>query len=195
MRLAAPLVLASTSIYRRQLLERLGIPFEVASPATDETPLPNETPEALVRRLAEAKARSVAGRHPGAVVIASDQVAVIDGQIIGKPGSAEKNAEQLRLASNRAVTFYNGLALRSPVEPCLQLELVLFRVHFRPLSESTIQRYIERDRAFDCAGGFKSEQLGIALFSSMEGEDPTALMGLPLIALTGMLDRIGMPVV
>ncbi|MBF0263138.1 MAG: septum formation inhibitor Maf [Magnetococcales bacterium] len=190
-----PLVLASTSIYRRQLLERLGVPFTVASPDTDETRLPDEPPEALVRRLAEAKARAVAARFPDAVVIASDQVAVIDGRVLGKPGSLENAAAQLRLASGREVVFYNGLALLSPVEPCLQLELILFRVFFRPLSDTRIHNYLERDRPFDCAGGFKSEQLGIALFSRMEGDDPTALMGLPLIALTGMLERIGMPVV
>lgn len=195
MSLVAPLVLASTSIYRRQLLERLGIPFTVASPETDETRLPDEPPEALVKRLAEAKARAVAERFPDAVIIASDQVAVIDGQVLGKPGSPENAAAQLRLASGREVVFHNGLALLAPVEPRLQRALILFRVHFRPLRDDTIQRYLERDRPFDCAGGFKSEQLGIALFSRMEGEDPTALMGLPLIALTGMLERIGMPVV
>ncbi|GAB0057716.1 7-methyl-GTP pyrophosphatase [Candidatus Magnetaquicoccaceae bacterium FCR-1] len=195
MSLVAPLVLASTSIYRRQLLERLGVPFTVASPETDETRLPDEPPEALVERLAEAKARAVAERFPDAVIIASDQVAVIDGRVLGKPGSPENAAAQLRLASGREVVFHNGLALLAPVEPRLQQALILFRVHFRPLREDTIQRYLERDRPFDCAGGFKSEQLGIALFSRMEGEDPTALMGLPLIALTGMLERIGMPVV
>ncbi|MBF0340393.1 MAG: septum formation inhibitor Maf [Magnetococcales bacterium] len=189
------LVLASTSVYRRQLLERLGLPFLVASPHTDESPLPEESPENLVCRLAEAKAAAVAGLHPGATVIGSDQVALIDGRVLGKPGTLENAAAQLRLASGRAVLFLNGLCLLSPHAPTRQIDMIPFRVHFRHLSDDQILRYLERDQPFDCAGGFKSERLGIALFERMEGDDPTSLMGLPLIALTGMLTRVGMPAV
>ncbi|MBF0270556.1 MAG: septum formation inhibitor Maf [Magnetococcales bacterium] len=189
------LVLASTSPYRRELLERLGLPFAVAAPGGEERSLPGEPPERMVCRLAEEKARSVASLDPDAVVIGSDQVAVIDGRVMGKPGTVENAAAQLRLASGREVVYCNGLCLLSPTEPRRQIAMIPFRVFFRTLSDDQIQRYLERDRPFDCAGGFKSERLGIALFSRMQGDDPTSLMGLPLIALTGMLNRIGMPVV
>lgn len=189
------MILASTSIYRRQLLERLGIPFIVAAPKGEEQRMPGETPGEMVRRLAEEKARSVAGEFPDAVIIGSDQVAVIDGLVLGKPGNFVNAAAQLRLASGREVEFLTGLCLLSPHPPCVQIELSLFRVMFRELTESRIRAYLERDRPFDCAGGFKSEGLGIALFERMTGDDPTALMGLPLIALTGMLERVGLAVV
>ncbi|MBF0189637.1 MAG: septum formation inhibitor Maf [Magnetococcales bacterium] len=189
------LVLASTSLYRRELLERLGLPFDVVAPGSQEIPLPGEPPERMVCRLAEEKARCVAALHPDAVVIGSDQVAVIDGQVLGKPGNTEKAAAQLRLASGRDVVYCNGLCVLSPTAPTRQIEMIPFRVFFRTLTDDQIHRYLERDRPFDCAGGFKSERLGIALFSRMHGDDPTSLMGLPLIALTGMLNRIGIPVV
>ncbi|MBF0614380.1 MAG: septum formation inhibitor Maf [Magnetococcales bacterium] len=189
------LVLASTSVYRRQLLERLGLPFVVAAPHGSEEPLDGETPEALVQRLAVMKARSVLADHPDAWIIGSDQVAVIAGQILGKPHDMERASAQLRLASGREVIFWNGLCLLAPNGTAMQVELIPFRVFFRQLTDAQIRRYLERDRPFDCAGGFKSEQLGIALFERMAGDDPTSLMGLPLIALTAMLYRVGVEVV
>ncbi len=186
------LVLASTSPYRRDLLARLGLPFETDAPEVDETPLAGEAPETLVRRLSEAKARAVAARHPGAVVIGSDQVAVLDGEVIGKPGSFERAQEQLRRASGRTVDFLTGLAVLDTRDGRLQLEVVPFRVVFRPLSEARIEAYLRRDEPYDCAGSFRSERLGVALFERMEGEDPTALMGLPLIRLVRMLEAVGL---
>jgi len=187
-----PLVLASTSPYRRELLARLGLPFEVEAPEVDETPLPGEAPEALVRRLSEAKARAVAARRRGAVVIGSDQVAVLDGEVIGKPGSFERAREQLRRASGRAVDFLTGLAVLDTRDGRLRLEVAPFRVVFRPLDEARIEAYLRRDEPWNCAGSFRSERLGVALFERMEGEDPTALMGLPLIRLVRMLEAVGL---
>lgn len=187
-----PLVLASTSPYRRELLARLGLPFGTDAPEVDETPLPGEAPEALVRRLSEAKARVVAARHPGAVVIGSDQVAVLDGEVIGKPGSFERARAQLRRASGRTVDFLTGLAVLDTRDGRLRLEVVPFRVVFRPLSGARIEAYLRRDEPYDCAGSFRSERLGVALFERMEGEDPTALMGLPLIRLVRMLEAVGL---
>lgn len=186
-----PLVLASTSPYRRELLARLGLPFETDAPEVDETPRPGEAPEALVRRLSEAKARAVAARHPGAVVIGSDQLAVLDGRPVGKPGSFERAREQLRRASGRAVDFLTGLAVLDTRDGRLQLEVVPFRVVFRPLDEARIEAYLRRDKPWDCAGSFRSERLGVALFERMEGEDPNALVGLPLIRLVRMLEAVG----
>ncbi len=187
-----PLVLASTSPYRRELLARLGLPFEVEAPEVDERPLPGEAPEALVRRLSEAKARAVAARRPGAVVVGSDQVAVIDGEALGKPGGPERAREQLRRASGRAVDFLTGLAVLDTRDGRLRLEVVPFRVVFRPLDEARIEAYLRRDAPWNCAGSFRSERLGVALFERMEGEDPTALMGLPLIRLVRMLEAVGL---
>lgn len=189
---APPLVLASTSPYRRELLARLGLPFGTDAPEVDETPLSGEAPEALVRRLSEAKARAVAARHPGAVIIGSDQVAVLDGEVIGKPGAFERAREQLRRASGRTVDFLTGLAVLDTRDGRLQLEVVPFRVVFRPLSEARIEAYLRRDEPYDCAGSFRSERLGVALFERMVGEDPTALMGLPLIRLVRMLEAVGL---
>ncbi len=187
-----PLVLASTSPYRRELLARLGLPFEVEAPEVDERPLPGEAPEALVRRLSEAKARAVAARRPGAVVVGSDQVAVLDGEVMGKPGGPERAREQLRRASGRAVDFLTGLAVLDTRDGRLRLEVVPFRVVFRPLDEARIEAYLRRDAPWNCAGSFRSERLGVALFERMEGGDPTALMGLPLIRLVRMLEAVGL---
>ncbi|MBF0427980.1 MAG: septum formation inhibitor Maf [Magnetococcales bacterium] len=189
------LILASTSVYRRQLLERLCLPFDVVAPKGEESVLPGEPPYAMVQRLAEEKARSVTLDYPDAVVIGSDQVAVIDGEVLGKPGSFVNAAKQLRLVSGREVAFLNGLCLLSPQPPVRQIAVVEFRVVFRTLTDARIHRYLELEQPFDCAGAFKSETLGIVLVERMEGEDPTALMGLPLIALTGMLERIGISAV
>ncbi|MBF0293651.1 MAG: septum formation inhibitor Maf [Magnetococcales bacterium] len=189
------LVLASTSVYRRALLERLGLPFVTRAPGIEEHRLPDEPPQAMVRRLAEAKALAVAGEFPGAVVIGSDQCAVIDDRVLGKPGDFAGAVAQLRLASGREVVFWTALCVAGPGPDRKQGTLVPFRVVFRELSEARIGNYLERERPFDCAGSFKSEGLGIALFARMIGDDPTALMGLPLIALTGMLEQAGVTVV
>lgn len=189
-----PLVLGSTSPFRRELLERLGLPFTTAAPEVDETPQPGETPEHLVHRLAEAKARAVAGAHPDALIIGSDQVAVIDGRILGKPGDHDRAMEQLRAASGRAVTFLTGLCLLDAADGGAQTEVVPFTVHFRALSDPQIDGYLRREQPYNCAGSFKSEGLGIALFERLEGDDPNALIGLPLIRLVAMLENAGLAV-
>ena len=185
------LILASTSPYRRELLGRLGLPFTTARPETDETPREGESPEVLVRRLAEAKARAVAPGHPDALVIGSDQVAVLDDAVIGKPGTPAAAAAQLRRASGRAVRFLTGLCLLETARDVAEVVVEPFTVHFRTLDEGQIERYLERERPFDCAGSFKSEGLGIALFERLEGDDPSALVGLPLIRLVTLLGRAG----
>lgn len=189
------LILASTSVYRRELLARLGLPFETAAPDVDETPRPGETPEHLVRRLAEAKARAVAARYSDALIIGSDQVAVIDGRILGKPGNHERAAEQLRAASGRRLTFLTGLCLLDAASGGTEVEAIPFSVLFKPLSEAKIENYLRRERPYHCAGAFKSEALGIALCARLEGDDPTALIGLPLIRLVAMLAARGVPVI
>jgi len=188
------LVLGSTSPFRRALLERLGLPFVTVSPRIDETPLPGESPEALVTRLAEAKARAVAPRYSQALIIGSDQVAVIDGQILGKPGNRERALAQLRRASGREVRFLTGLCLLNAASGRAQVVCEPFHVHFRELDDARIGRYLDAEQPFNCAGSFKSEGLGIALFRRLEGEDPNALIGLPLIRLVDMLAAEGMVV-
>lgn len=188
------LVLASSSPYRQALLEKLGLPFVCASPNIDETPLANESPAELTSRLATAKARALADRFPRHLIIGSDQVACIDLQILGKPGSAANAAAQLKLASGRRVEFFTGLCLLDSASGETQTRVEGFTVHFRPLSDQQIAAYIDREQPLDCAGSFKSEGLGIALFERLEGDDPNALIGLPLIQLTTMLERAGMPV-
>ncbi len=189
-----PVILASTSPYRRDLLARLGIPFTVAAPAVEETPLPDETPAQLVQRLAQAKAGAVFTQHPQAIVIGADQMAVCAGAVLGKPGNAERAARQLRRVSGKRVDFLNGLALMAPSLPAARVELVVYAVHMRELSDEEIAGYIRRDHPFDCAGSFRSEGLGIALASRLEGDDPTALVGLPLIRLCTLLAAAGRPV-
>lgn len=189
------LVLGSTSPYRRELLARLGLPFEVASPKTDETPLPGEGAEALVRRLSEAKARAVGAEFPDALVIGSDQVAVLDGHILGKPGIHERAVAQLTAAAGKPVTFYTGLCLLNAASGRAQVDLVKFSVHFRPLTLQQIDHYLRREQPYNCAGSFKSEGLGISLFSRLEGDDPNALIGLPLIRLIDMLANEGVAVI
>ncbi len=188
------LVLASTSPFRRAVLEKLGLPFDVVSPEVDETPRPGETPAELVERLSIAKARAVAREREAGLVIGSDQVAVIDSEILGKPGSHERAVEQLRQASGRRVTFLTGLALVNAAGGQVQSEVVPFHVHFRELSETMIERYLQREQPYHCAGSFKSEALGIVLFERLEGEDPNTLIGLPLIRLVRMLEKAGMPI-
>ncbi len=188
----ARLVLASTSPFRAALLARLGIPFLRADPQVDETPLLQEAPQALVTRLAEAKARAVVPSYPDALIIGSDQVAWLDGQILGKPGDRENTIAQLQQLSGQTVTFYTGLCLLHSSTNKAQVHCEPFRVRFRSLSQVQIERYVDREQPFQCAGGFKSEGLGIALFESLEGNDPNALIGLPLIRLVSLLQAAGM---
>lgn len=188
------LVLASTSPYRRELLGRLGLEFRCARPDTDESALPGESADALVQRLARDKARSVAGNSPDSIVIGSDQVATVGDKILTKPGTSERAVAQLQAASGRKVVFHTGLCVINTADHSEQLDLVPFTVHFRNLSNTEIEHYISREQPLDCAGSFKSEGLGIALFRRMEGDDPSALIGLPLIRLTDMLRQAGLPV-
>lgn len=185
------LILASTSPWRRALLEKLTIPFECAAPDVDETPMPGEAPRQLVLRLAQAKAQSLAARFPNHLIIGSDQICVLDGEITGKPLTEEKARQQLAKASGNIVTFYTGLALYNSASGHLQTEVEPFDVHFRHLSEAEIDDYVRKEHPLHCAGSFKSEGLGIALFERLEGRDPNTLIGLPLIALCQMLRREG----
>lgn len=188
------LILASTSPYRRELLHRLGLPFAVASPQTDESRWPGESPEAMALRLSEAKARAVAGTHPDALIIGSDQVATVDGLIYGKPGSHERAVDQLRVLSGKTVNFYTGLCLYNARTGVVEVCGVPTLVTFRNLTDEEIERYLRREPAYDCAGSARSEGLGIALLSRIAGDDPNALVGLPLIALCALLRRQGVAV-
>lgn len=188
------LILASTSPYRRELLARLGLPFEVANPQTDESALPNETPEALALRLSEAKARAVAASYPDALIIGSDQVATVGGQVYGKPGTHERAVEQLRALSGKTVNFFTGLCLFNAQTGKSDVRGIPTLVTFRELSDAEIDNYLRREPAYNCAGSAKSEGLGIALLQSMKGDDPNALIGLPLIALCDMLRQQGIAV-
>jgi len=188
---APPIVLASTSPFRRELLARLSLRFVTAAPEVDERRLPHEAPQAMVERLAETKARAVAPAHRGALIIGSDQVACIDSQVLGKPGDRERAIGQLNQASGRAVDFYTGLCLLDTRSGRADVLCEPFRVHFRTLTSAQIDAYVDRERPFNCAGSFKSEGLGIVLFERLEGDDPNALIGLPLIRLVAMLERAG----
>ena len=190
----ARLILASSSPFRRELLSRLMIPFEVVTPEVDETARQGETPQALVERLAIAKAQAVAAKYPEALIIGSDQVAVHAGQIVGKPHTHERAVEQLRTASGKTVTLYTGLALVNSATGRIQSEVVPYRVLFRPLSEAQIENYLRKEQPYHCAGSVKSEGLGVALLERFEGEDPATLIGLPLIRLIRMLEHEGLTV-
>lgn len=183
------LILASSSRYRRELLSRLMVPFDVDAPDIDETPRPAESPEQLVERLAVAKARVVAERHPDALVIGSDQVAVHDREIVGKPLTHDRAVEQLRMASGKAVMLYTGLALINAATGRVQSEVVPFRVLFRRLNDDQIERYLRKEQPYHCAGSVKSEGLGVALLERFEGDDPATLIGLPMIRLIRMLEN------
>lgn len=185
------LVLASTSPYRRELLERLRLPFDVVAPLADETPLPKETSTDLVCRLAQVKARAVAANYPDALIIGSDQVADCQGTVLGKPGNHTSAVEQLLFMSGKAVTFQTGLCVLDTVTQQATTERVPYTVHFRELDEATIERYLKREPAYNCAGSFKSEGYGVVLCSRWEGDDPSALIGLPLMRLTYMLSQAG----
>jgi MAF protein len=185
------LVLGSTSPFRRTLLEKLALPFDTASPDIDETPRNGEPPEALVVRLAEAKAEAIAPAYPDALIIGSDQVACVDGRIVGKPGSHAAAREQLRAASGKAVVFHTGLCLLNAATGRAQVIREPFTVHFRPLDDAKIERYLQRETPYQCAGSFKSEGYGIVLFRELQGRDPNTLVGLPLIALIELLANEG----
>lgn len=189
------LILASSSPFRRELLMRLRIPFECVSPEIDETPAPEEAPADLVQRLAMAKARTVAGHHPSALVIGSDQVAVYDGAVVSKPADHAEAVKQLRAASGRKVMLYTGLALLNAETGNLQVEVVPYGITFRKLTDAQIEHYLRKEAPYHCAGSVKSEGLGVALLERFEGDDPTALIGLPLIRLVRMLENEGVRVV
>ena len=186
------LILASTSRYRRELLARLGLPFDVAAPAVDETPRPDEAPRALALRLALAKARAVAGLHPQAIVIGSDQVADLDGEPLGKPGNHERATVQLRRMRGKTVVFHTAVAVVCQDSRFEQVDLAPVRVRFRDLSDDEIERYLRAEQPYDCAGSAKSEGLGIALLDAIDSDDPTALIGLPLIRTCRMLRAAGL---
>ncbi len=185
------LVLASTSPYRRQLLERLGLRFTVAAPDVDEAPLPGETPVDLTNRLARAKAEVVAHRHRGSIVIGSDQVALFGREIIGKPGNPERCIEQLKRLSGHRLEFHTAVNVIDSDTGANESHLDITTVYFRKLSDDEIERYVARERPVNCAGSFKAEALGITLFERIDSHDPTAIVGLPLIWLSGALRRSG----
>lgn len=189
-----PLLLASTSPFRQALLEKLQVPFSIASPDCDETPLPNENAEQLVRRLAEGKAKACAASHPDHIIIGSDQVCVINDKIIGKPLTEEKACQQLKDASGQVVTFYTGLCVFNARTGDSRVICEPFHVHFRQLSDETIARYVAKEQPLYCAGSFKCEGLGIALFDRLDGRDPNTLIGLPLIALCDLLQTQGIEI-
>jgi septum formation protein len=188
------IILASGSPYRQALLHRLGLDFEAVSPDIAETPLLGEMPAALAVRLALEKARAVANRRPGGLVIGSDQVAVLEGRPLTKPGHREGAVGQLRRASGRRMEFFTAVCVLDAATGEARTELDLCSVQFRPLSDGEIERYVDREQPFDCAGSFKSEGLGIALFERFQGDDPNALIGLPLIRLVRLLEGFGVPV-
>ena len=190
--LQRPLVLGSTSRYRRELLARLNVAFDVAAPDVDETPLPSEAPRALALRLALAKARAVARQHPAALVIGSDQVADLAGQPLGKPGSHERAVQQLRQMRGQTVIFQTAVAVVCAATGFEQVDLAPVEVKFRPLSDDEIERYLQAEQPYDCAGSAKSEGLGIALLDAIHSDDPTALVGLPLIRTCRMLRAAGL---
>ncbi len=185
------LVLASTSAYRKQLLERLGIAFECARPDIDETPLEGETASRTAERLARAKAQAVAKAYPGALIIGSDQVASCDGRRLDKPGTHENAVAQLTWLSGRAARFDTGVCVLDSNTGRAECRVVPCSVHFRTLGSREIETYLRREQPYDCAGSAKSEGLGIVLIARMETDDPTSLVGLPLIALTTLLKEFG----
>lgn len=188
------LVLASTSPYRKAILEKLQIKFSTTAPSVDESALAGESPEQLVARLAEAKAKAVADQFNNALIIGSDQVAVVDGKIMGKPGNHENAIVQLKRLSGKRVIFLTGLCVYNTISHRSQVEVVPFSVIFRELNETQIEHYLRREQPYNCAGSFKSEGLGIALFERLEGDDPNTLIGLPLIRLIHMLESEGFPI-
>ena len=190
-----PLILASSSIYRQELLKRLRFPFAIASPNIEETRLPGETPPQTALRLAEQKARALSASYPDAFIIGSDQVAVLNGQAIGKPGNHANAVKQLTAASGNTVFFHTALCLLDSAAGTAQKKIATNEVKFRQLAAEQIERYLHAEKPYDCAGSAKSEGLGIALIEYIRGDDPNALIGLPLIELTTMLMRAGVVVI
>jgi septum formation protein len=182
-----PLILASSSPYRKELLEKLNLDFEVFSPDIDESKLPDESPEITALRLAQLKARKIGETHPEAIIIGCDQVATLDGLQLGKPGNHENATEQLKMMRGKKVTFHSALCLYNALTQRMQVEIVPYVVEFRNVSDEQIDHYLSTEKPYNCAGSAKSEGLGIALISAMHGEDPNALIGLPLIKLISML--------
>ena len=189
------LVLASTSPFRRELLSKLGLPFVTANPATDESVVHGETPETTALRLSEAKARAVASQYPNALIIGSDQMAFLDDQVFGKPGTHDNAVKQLKAMRGRTINFFTGLCLLNTQTGRAQLHGVPMLVTFRNLSDEEIENYLQKEKPYNCAGSAKSEGLGIALIERMQGEDPNALIGLPLIALCDLLRNEGVSVI
>ncbi|WP_419209784.1 Maf family protein [Providencia manganoxydans] len=185
------IILASTSPYRQHLLKKLGLPFLAVAPNVDESAVLNESAEALVTRLAHAKAHAISKQYQQHLIIGSDQVCVIDGQIMGKPLNYDKAFQQLKKASGHKVTFYTGLCLLDSSTGSYQVQCELFNVYFRSLSDKEIESYLRKEEPYQCAGSFKSEGLGIVLFDRLEGRDPNTLIGLPLILLLEMLRHHG----
>ncbi len=188
------LILGSTSPFRKELLNKLGLSFGTDAPDIDETMRAGEQPQALVQRLAMEKAQAVAQRHSNALIIGSDQVACIANDILGKPGNRERAIAQLTQAAGKRVSFYTGLCLLNSDSEESQVVCEPFHVHFRPLSQEQIERYLDAEEPYNCAGSFKSEGLGISLFERLEGDDPNSLIGLPLIRLIAMLEHEGVSV-
>jgi len=188
------LILASSSPYRRELLERLQLPFTVIAPEVDETPFPEEKPNQTALRLAQEKARKIAATHPDALVIGCDQVATLDGLQLGKPLTHDNAVKQLRLMRGRIVNFHSALCLFNAATGSMQAEDIVYEVRFRNLSDEQIENYLLKEQPYHCAGSAKSEGLGIALIEWMRGDDPNALIGLPLITLVGMLNNEGVAV-
>lgn len=188
------LIVASSSVSRQALLRRLGIAFDAAAPQVDEMPYPGESVADLVRRLSRAKAEAVASRCPGALIIGSDQAAERDGVVLGKPGDHPRALAQLQAASGKAVTFHTGLCLLDTRRGLCREHTDMTRVHFRELLTPEIERYLQAEKPYDCAGSFKSEGLGISLFHAIESQDPSALVGLPLICLCRFLREAGLAI-
>jgi len=186
------IVLGSTSPFRKELLQRLNIDFVTDSPDIDETPLKNESPDEYVLRLSLEKAKAVANNHADSLVIGSDQCSILDGEIRGKPHTHENAIKQLKQSSNKQVSFLTGLCLFNTQDDSYQLDLAQYHVNFRELSDEEIESYLLAEKPYSCAGSFKSEGLGVTLFNSFEGDDPTSLIGLPLIKLSEMLRNKGL---
>ena len=191
---ARRLILGSSSIYRKELLERFGVPFQCSSPDIDETPHTDEAPDALVRRLSESKAQAVAAQVVKAIVIGSDEVAILDGRILGKPGTHEGAVQQLRASSGKSVTFITGLCVLDTESGERQIDCVSVEVGFKHLDDPTIEAYLQRDKPYACAGSIRAEGAGSAILRYIKTDDPSALIGLPLIRLSDMLHTLGFDV-
>jgi len=193
--LQAPIILASSSAFRKSLLERLHLAFVCHSPEIDESLESGESESAYVCRLAEAKAQSLADKFPDAVIIGSDQCALLDGTILGKPGNHEAALKQLKAAQGKTIIFHTGICVLQRATGFIEVDDILYQVRFRRLSDRQLTHYLQVEQPYECAGSFKSEGYGACLFDQMQGDDPTALIGLPLIRLTGMLENVGIEVI